>query len=46
MVENLFYSGASLDKESLFDLIRMYSSEIEYSEDNIDSLVFDFECEL
>lgn len=36
----------NLTQERIFDIIRLYSSEIEYSEDNTESLIFEFESVL
>ncbi len=43
IIKYLFESGENRSKEALFDLARLYSSEIEYSEDNTAELIFEFE---
>ena len=43
IVMRIFARENLLTKERLFDIIRLYSSEIEYSEDNTAALIFEFE---
>lgn len=46
MVKNLCLMSKKPSIEMLCDIARMYSAEIEYSEDNIDELIFELENEL
>ncbi len=43
IIKYIFDIGESKSKEHLFDIARLYSSEIEYSEDNTAELIFEFE---
>ncbi len=45
-VRSIFECEKEKTKENLFDLVRRYSSEIEYSEDNTAELIFEFESEI
>ena len=46
MVKNIYYSKNDRSLERLCDIMRLYSSEIEYCEDNVASLIFEFESVL
>ncbi len=44
MIKHLFETASAQTPEELRELARLYSSEIEYSEDNTADLIFEFEC--
>ena len=46
LVRYILARESNLTKERIFDIIRLYSSEIEYSEDNTADLIFEFEAGL
>ena len=45
-VKNIYYSQNEKSFERLCDIMRLYSSEIEYCEDNVAALIFEFESVL
>ncbi len=44
MIRHIFETSEELSFEGLMDIARRYSAEIEYSEDNTDDIIFEFEC--
>jgi lysine-N-methylase len=46
MVKNVYYSQDNRSFVKLCDIMRLYSSEIEYCEDNVAALIFEFESVL
>ena len=46
MFEIICSGQPSLSIDDMLDIARMYSSEIEYSEDNTATLIFEFECHI
>ena len=46
MVRAIYCSGEERTPESLTETVRLYSSEIEYCEENVSSLIFEFESVL
>ncbi len=46
VVRSIFEFGKEQNLENLIDIARRYSSEIEYSEDNTEELIFAFESEI
>ena len=46
VVRRIFNANSEKSKDKLFDIIRLFSSEIEYSEENTAELIFEFESAL
>lgn len=46
LIMEIFFSSNDLSMDNLIEISRMYSSEIEYSENNIDELLFEIDINL
>ncbi len=46
MIYNIFFSSGNLTMDNLIEISRMYSSEIEYSQNNIDDILFEIDINL